>query len=92
MPFSFWSLIDTSTSRCRRACTAFLRRASSPISYSPNAWLPMNTGRPNPWAQVTFSLGVDDFCVKYEGLANAHHLIDALEQHYTVSKDLTGGL
>jgi hypothetical protein len=35
---------------------------------------------------------VDDFGVKYEGLANAHHLINALEQHYTVSKDWTGGL
>jgi hypothetical protein len=41
---------------------------------------------------VTFSLLVDDFGVKYEGLANAHHLSNALEQHYTVSKDWTGGL
>jgi hypothetical protein len=46
---------------------------------------------PGLWAHdtlpVTFSLVVDDFGVKYEGLANAHHLINALEQHYTVSKD-----
>jgi hypothetical protein len=41
---------------------------------------------------VTFSLVVDDFGVKYEGLTNAHHLINALEQHYIVSKDWTGGL
>jgi hypothetical protein len=41
---------------------------------------------------VTFSLLVDYFGVKYEGLANAHHLINALEQHNTVSKDWTGGL
>jgi hypothetical protein len=41
---------------------------------------------------VTLSLVVDDFGVKYEGLANAHHLINALEQHYTVSKDWTGAL
>jgi hypothetical protein len=51
---------------------------------------------PGLWAHdtlpVTFSLVVDDFGVKYEGLANAHHLIDALEQHYTISKDWTGGL
>jgi hypothetical protein len=51
---------------------------------------------PGLWAHdtlpVTFSLAVDDFGVKYEGLANAHHLIDALEQHYTISKDWTGGL
>jgi hypothetical protein len=51
---------------------------------------------PGLWAHatppVTFSLVVDDFGVKYEGLANVHHLINALEQHYTVSKDWTGGL
>jgi hypothetical protein len=51
---------------------------------------------PGLWAHVTlpvtFSLVVDDFVVKYEGLANAHHLINALEQHYTVSKDWTGCL
>jgi hypothetical protein len=40
----------------------------------------------------TFSLVVDDFGVTYEGLANAHHLIDTLEKKYTVSKDWTGGL
>jgi hypothetical protein len=33
---------------------------------------------------VTFSLVVDDVGVKYEGLANSHHLINALEQHYKV--------
>jgi hypothetical protein len=40
---------------------------------------------PGLWAHatlpITFSLLVDDFGVKYEGLANAHHLINALEQH-----------
>jgi hypothetical protein len=40
----------------------------------------------------TFSLVGDDFGVKYEGLANANHLINALEQHYTVSEHWTGGL
>jgi hypothetical protein len=51
---------------------------------------------PGLWAHdtlpVTFSLVVDDFGVKYEGLVHAHHLINALEQHYTVSKYWTGGL
>jgi hypothetical protein len=51
---------------------------------------------PGLWAHdtlpVTFSLVVDDFGVTYEGLANEHHLIKDLEQHYTVSKDWTGGL
>jgi hypothetical protein len=41
---------------------------------------------------VTFSLVVDDFGVKYEVLANANHLTNALEQHYTISKDWTGGM
>jgi hypothetical protein len=51
---------------------------------------------PGLWAHdtlpVTFSLVVVDFGIKYEGLANEHHLIHALEQHYTVSKDWTGAL
>jgi hypothetical protein len=51
---------------------------------------------PGLWAHdtlpVTFSLVVNDFGVKHEGLANAHHLIDALEHHYTVSKDCKGDL
>jgi hypothetical protein len=51
---------------------------------------------PGLWAHdtlpITFSLVVDDFGVKYEGRENVHHLINALEQHYTVSKDWTGGL
>jgi hypothetical protein len=33
MPFSLWYLMDTSTSRHRRACKAFLRRESFPIYY-----------------------------------------------------------
>jgi hypothetical protein len=41
---------------------------------------------------ITFSLVVDDFDVKYEGLSNANHLIKALEQHNTMSKDWTGGM
>jgi hypothetical protein len=38
----------------------------------------------NDTLPVTFSLVVDDLGVKYEGLTNAHHLINALKQHYTV--------
>jgi hypothetical protein len=51
---------------------------------------------PGLWAHgtlpVTFSLVVDDFGVKYEGLANAPHLIKSLEKHYTLSKDWTSCL
>jgi hypothetical protein len=50
---------------------------------------------PRLWAHetlpVTFSLVVDDFGVQYEGVSNVHHLINALEQHYTVLKDWAGG-
>jgi hypothetical protein len=38
------------------------------------------------------TLVMGDVGVKYEGLANVHHLIKALEQNYTVSKDWTGGI
>jgi hypothetical protein len=41
---------------------------------------------------IQFILVVDDFRVKYVGAEHAHHLIDALETDYTVSKDWTGGL
>jgi hypothetical protein len=51
---------------------------------------------PGLWRHVThtiqFTLAVDDFGVQYVGQEHAQHLIDALEQVYTVSKDWTGGL
>jgi hypothetical protein len=51
---------------------------------------------PGLWAHdtlpVTFSLVVDAFGVKYEGLANSNHLINAFEHHYTVSKDWKLGM
>jgi hypothetical protein len=41
---------------------------------------------------IQFSLLVDYFGIQYVGRENAQHLIDALEQDYTVSKYWTGGL
>jgi hypothetical protein len=41
---------------------------------------------------IQFTLVVDDFGVQYVGQEHAQHLIDALENDYTVSKDLNGGL
>jgi hypothetical protein len=62
---------------------------------APHSYRYTNT-TPGLWAHdtlpVTFFLVVDDFGVRYEGQANAHHLINALEKNYTVSKDWTGGL
>jgi hypothetical protein len=62
---------------------------------APHEYRQTNT-TPGLWSYdtlpVTFSLVVDDFGIKYEGLSNAHHIMNALKKHYTVSKDLTGGL
>jgi hypothetical protein len=51
---------------------------------------------PGLWRHVTcpiqFTLVVDDFGVQYVGKEHAQHFIDALEMHYTVQKNWTGGL
>jgi hypothetical protein len=51
---------------------------------------------PGLWQHVTypiqFTLVVDYVGVQYVGKEHAHHLIDALETDYTVSKDWNGGL
>ena len=39
---------------------------------------------------ISFTLCVDDFCVKYVGKEHAQHLLAALEEHYTISEDWTG--
>jgi hypothetical protein len=41
---------------------------------------------------IHFTLVVDDFGVQYVRQEHAQHLIDALENEYTVSKDWNGGL
>ena len=41
---------------------------------------------------ILFSLVVDDFGVKYIGKENADHLIQALQNLYTISIDCTGSL
>ena len=40
---------------------------------------------------IQFTLVVDDFGVKYEGVEHALHLKKALEEDYTVTEDWTGG-
>ena len=40
--------------------------------------------------RTKFCLCVDDFGVKYYSKADADHLINSLEQHYTCTTDWTG--
>jgi hypothetical protein len=51
---------------------------------------------PSLWAHATrpvqFSLVVDDFGVKYTGREHADHLLQALQDLYTVTEDATGSL
>ena len=42
------------------------------------------------WRQISFTLIVDDFGVKYVGEENANHLIGVLEEHYKITKDWDG--
>ena len=44
------------------------------------------------WRPIMFSLVVDDFGVKCQGIQHAKHLKTALEQHYEVSVDWKGKL
>ena len=39
------------------------------------------------WQPILFSIIVNDFGVKYVGKQHAHHLLDALEEHYELSTD-----
>ena len=39
---------------------------------------------------ITFTLVVDDFGVKYVAKADALHLIDALKQNYKITEDWSG--
>ena len=39
---------------------------------------------------ITFSLVINDFGIKYFGQDNADHLIQALNKQYTISMDWTG--
>ena len=67
-----------------------LRKRLAPHGYhkckhTPGLW--KHDSRP-----TTFTLVVDDFGIKYVGDEHAQHLIDTLEQYYTVETDWTGGL
>ena len=56
-----------------------------PAPYNPGFWRP--TTRP-----TTFTLCIDNFGVKYFSKEDAHHLVNALNTNYKVTKDCTGSL
>ena len=65
------------------------------LNLTPNVYFEVpNT--PGLWRNITrpisFSLVVDDFCVKYIDKADADHLVSALEKHYEISEYCTGGV
>ena len=69
---------------------ALLKKRLAPHGYyevphTPGLW--KHISRP-----ISFTLVVDDFGVKYVGEEHAKHLIKALEPHYKLSQDWTGGL
>ena len=49
---------------------------------------------PNIWSHTTrknkFCLCIDDFGVQYFKMEDAHHLIKALEEKYSITKDFSG--
>ena len=42
------------------------------------------------WRSITFTLCMDDFGVKYTSEQHANHLMDILQEHYTISHDWSG--
>ena len=56
-----------------------------PVTFTPGLWL-------NKLQNISFTLVVDDFGVKYIHEKNAKHLIDALETKYTITVDWSGSL
>jgi hypothetical protein len=57
----------------------------APCTYTPGLWTHFTRN-------VTFSLVVDNFCIKYINHNAAIHLLTALEEIYTVTTDWTGSL
>jgi hypothetical protein len=55
----------------------------APVPHTPGLWA--HTTQP-----ITFTLVVDDFGIKYLHPNDAHHLLTALQQHYTIKQDRTG--
>jgi hypothetical protein len=57
----------------------------APCTHTPGLWT-------HSTRNITFTLLVDDFGIKYTNRDNAIHLLTALEELYTVTTDWTGSL
>jgi hypothetical protein len=57
----------------------------APCTHTPGLWTHSNRN-------ITFTLVVDDFGIKYTNRDDAIHLLTALEELYTVTTDWTGSL
>jgi hypothetical protein len=57
----------------------------APCTHKPGLW------NHSTW-DITFTLVVDDFGIKYTNRDDALHLLSALEELYTITTDLTGSL
>ena len=86
--------------KCGKKCTAYHKRESSPTPNSSPSSTNMgmtNVGTPmvssaTAHANITFTLVVDDFGIKYTSIANFHHLRAAAEELYTVTTNMMGAL
>ena len=56
-----------------------------PVPFTAGLWI-------NREQNISFTLVVDDFGVKYTDMKNVKHLIDALEMEYKITVDMTGSL
>ena len=54
-----------------------------PVQFTPGLWT-------HVWRPVKFTLVVDDFGVKFEGLYHANHLKTTLERWYDITVDWEG--
>ena len=89
----------TCTWRTGNPSTAFHKQTGSQkrpkIKPPPHGYFEV-THTPVLWRHITrpisFSLVLDLFCVKYIDKADTDHLIAALEKHWKIYEDCTGGL
>jgi hypothetical protein len=91
--------MDEYMSKFERACTVYLRPASSQINsskflairgyyqcqHTPGLWCHL-------WHDITFCLVVGNFGIKMTSMATMKHLVTSLEEHYSITVNWTGSL
>jgi hypothetical protein len=91
--------MDGYMSKFKRACTIYLKPASSQINsskflavrgyhqcqHTPGLWCQM-------WRDITFCLVVGNFGIKMTSMATMKHLVTSLEEHYSITVNWTGSL